>query len=102
MRAMSHETNRRRSADKREYAEPEGAAKHGDALLAGYRVLAQRASSRFVAQVTSAALAFSEARDILSLKRRQSEIRTYISWAPPNNALLRLSGQHGAARGAIR
>jgi hypothetical protein len=39
---------------------------------------------------------------ILSRKRRQSEIRTYISGAPPNTALLRLSGQHGAARGAIR
>jgi hypothetical protein len=40
--------------------------------------------------------------NILSPKRRQSEIRTYISGAPPNTVLLRLSGQHGAARGAIR
>jgi hypothetical protein len=38
----------------------------------------------------------------LSLKRRQPEIRTYISGAPPNTALLRLSGQHGAAKGAVR
>ena len=48
------------------------------------------------------ALAFSEApANILSLTR-QPEIRTYISGAAPNTALLRLSGQHGAATGAIR
>ena len=42
--------------------------------------------------------------NILSLERRQPEIRTYISAARPNTAcdLLRLSGQHGAATGASR
>jgi hypothetical protein len=39
--------------------------------------------------------------NILSLTR-QPEIRTHISGASPNTALLRLSGQHGAATGAIR
>src|ERR1700730_141409 len=38
--------------------------------------------------------------NILPRKRRQPEIRTYIPGAPPNTALLRLSGQHGAASGA--
>ncbi len=66
------------------------------------RVILSKPVSRSGAR-TFRALAFSEApANILLLKRRQPEIRTYISGAPPNTALLRLSGQHGAARGAIR
>jgi hypothetical protein len=45
---------------------------------------------------------FGSSANILPRKGRQAETRTYISGAPPNTALLRLSGQHGAARGAIR
>jgi hypothetical protein len=75
-------------------------AKH--ARIAAVALLGKPVSRSGTRTVRASGLSRSRPRDILPRKRRQSEIRTYISRAPPNTALLRLSGQHGAARGAMR